>query len=330
MSNSNRYKREARLYKGERVSVVIPTRGRPQWVVCAVESALRQSCAPFEVIVVVDGPDAETVRALEAFEDERLQVIALGKNVGGSEARNIGTYAARGEWIAFLDDDDWWMTDKLERQMQVAISVQVRFPIVASRLLARSPDSERILPRKPFKLGDAVGDYLFFRHSFAYGDGLLQTSTLLVKRELLLEVPFLKGLKRHQDWDWLLKIGARPDVEIVMLPEALTVMRVEGQGASVSRTADWETSLAWAKQNRTLMSARAYAFFISTECVPRARKSGAGMYVLLRLFWECFSRGKPGWMQMTLFISFSAVPEKARKRLRNRTMHAVAAIEHGN
>jgi glycosyltransferase involved in cell wall biosynthesis len=300
-------------------------------VVCAVESALRQSCAPFEVIVVIDGPDAETVRALEAFEDERLQVIALDENVGGSEARNIGMYAARGEWIAFLDDDDWWMAEKLERQMQVAAAhVQARFPIVASRLLAHSPNNERILPRKLFNPGDAVSDYLFCRHSFTYGDGMLQTSTLLVKRELLLEVPFLKGLKRHQDWDWLLKVGRRPDVEIVMLPEALTVMRVEGQAASVSRTTDWETSLAWAKRNREQMSARAYAFFISTECVPRARKSGAGMYALLQLFWECFSRGKPGLMQMALFVSFSAIPEKARKRLRNRTMQAVTAMEHGS
>lgn len=309
--------------------MVIPTRGRPQWVVCAVESALRQSCAPFEVIVVVDGPDIETVRALKGFEDERLQVIALDENVGGSEARNIGMYAARGEWIAFLDDDDRWMAEKLEKQMQVAAQVQACFPIVASRLLARSPDSEHIFPRKLFKPGDVVGDYLFCRHNFAYGDGMLQTSTLLVKRELLLEIPFLKGLKRHQDWDWLLKVGGRPDVEIVMLPEVLTVMRVEGQDASVSRTTDWKTSLAWARQNRALMSARAYAFFISTECVPRARQSGAGINTLLQLFWECLARGKPGLMQMALFISFGAIPEKARKRFRNRTMPAVTAIEHG-
>lgn len=280
--------------------------------------------------MVVDGPDAETVRALEAIEDERLQVIALDENVGGSEARNIGMYAAHGEWIAFLDDDDWWMPEKLERQMQVAANVQGRFAIVASRLLARSPDKERIFPRKLFKPGDAVSDYLFCRHSFAYGDGMLQTSTLLIKRDLLLEVPFLKGLKRHQDWDWLLKVGWRPDVEIVMLPEALTVMRIEGQAVSVSRTADWEISLAWAKRNRALMSARAYAFFISTECVPRARKSGAGMYALLQLLWECFVRGKPGLMQMALFISFGAIPEKARKRLRNRTMQAVTAMEQGS
>jgi glycosyltransferase involved in cell wall biosynthesis len=299
-------------------------------VVRAVESALRQSCAPFEVIVVVDGPDVETVRALEAFEDERLQVITLDENVGGSEARNIGTYAARGEWIAFLDDDDWWMTEKLERQMQVAVNAQAHFPIVASRLLARGPDNERIFPRRLFKPGDAVSDYLFCRHSFAYGDGMLQTSTLLIKRDLLLEVPFRKGLKRHQDWDWLLRVGGRPNVEIVMLPEALTVMRVAGQGASVSRTADWETSLAWARQNRALMSAKAYAFFISTECVPRARRSGAGIYALLQLLWECFSRGKPGLMQMALFVSFSAIPEKACKRLRNRTMQAVTAMEHGS
>jgi len=79
------------------VSVVIPTRGRPQWVVCAVTSALIQSYLCLEVIVVVDGPDPETVGALRGIDDERLRLIELTEPVGGSEARNVGVRAAGGE-----------------------------------------------------------------------------------------------------------------------------------------------------------------------------------------------------------------------------------------
>jgi glycosyltransferase involved in cell wall biosynthesis len=317
------------LHRRERVSVVIPTRGRPQWVAGAVKSALSQSSSPLEVIVVIDGPDSETVLALQAIPDDRLRVIALEDNVGGSEARNIGVRSACGEWIAFLDDDDWWMADKLEKQLAHAASSHACYPVVSSLLLARSPDAERILPRRLIQPNQPVSDYLFCRQSFAYGDGMLQTSTLLIRRELLLEIPFLKGLKSHQDWDWLLKVGGRPDVEILMLPEALTVMRVEGQGASVSHSADWRASLEWAMQNRTLMSRRAYSFFITTECIPRARGNGAGFLVLLQLFWECLWGGQPGLRQMALFVFFCMVPEGARKSLRNRTMRRVAAMEHG-
>ncbi len=81
------------------VSVVIPTHRRPQWVVCAIESALGQSYAQLEVIVVIDGPDTETMPALQRFNDERLRVIELEVNIGGSEARNAGVRAARGEWV---------------------------------------------------------------------------------------------------------------------------------------------------------------------------------------------------------------------------------------
>lgn len=290
------------------ISVVIPTRGRPQLVVRAVKSALQQSHALLEVIVVIDGPDPETGCALKVIDDDRLRVIALEESTGGSEARNIGVRAARGDWIAFLDDDDQWVAEKLERQMMAAANAQADYPVISSRLCAQSADGVRILPRRLYTAGCHVADYLFCRRGFFYGDGMLQTSTLLAKRGLLLEVPFRKGLKRHQDWDWLLRVWQRPEVKIVMLPEALTVMQVAGQGESVSRGGDWRTSLAWAKEVCPLMGARAYAFFIVTECVPRARKCRAGLGAQVRLFGELLGNGRMGLKQLALFLAFSVFP----------------------
>jgi len=308
----------------ELVSVVIPTHGRPQWVVCAVESALRQSYASLEVIVVVDGPDPQTVCLLESIQDRRLRWIVLEENAGGSKARNAGVQAARGEWVAFLDDDDQWLTEKLKMQMAAAVAMDVPCPIVSSRLLAHSPGGDKILPRRLYMPGENMADYLFCRRGFSYGDGMLQTSTLLTKRSLLLDVLFLKGLKCHQDWDWLLRVAIRRDVEIVMLPDALVEMRVAGTGESVSQAADWKSSLAWAKLARPRMSARAYSFFIATECVPRARKYGAGPGVQMRLLWECLWNGRPGWKQMVLFFLFGMAPPSVRRGMRSRSMRAVS------
>jgi len=305
------------------VSVVIPTRGRPQLVLCAVESALRQSYVPLEIIVVIDGPDSETARSLRGLRDERLRLIELDENAGGSEARNIGVRAAHGEWVAFLDDDDQWLQEKLEKQMEVAVTAHARYPIVSSRLLAYGADGDRILPRRLYQAGENMADYLFYRRGFSYGDGMLQTSTLLTKRELLLDVPFLRGLERHQDWDWLLRVARRPDVKIEMLPEALALMRMAGPGESVSRVADWKASLAWAKSVRPLMSGRAHSFFIATECVPRARKSGAGPGVQMLLFWEFLRNGRFGLKQFALFLAFWLLPVGVRDRLRNRRYEQV-------
>jgi glycosyltransferase involved in cell wall biosynthesis len=81
------------------VSAVIPTRGRPELVVRAVKSVLGQTWQNLEAVVVVDGPDRETLAALAALGDERVRVVALEKSVGGSQARNVGAEHARGAWV---------------------------------------------------------------------------------------------------------------------------------------------------------------------------------------------------------------------------------------
>jgi glycosyltransferase involved in cell wall biosynthesis len=298
----------------------VPTIGRPHWLVRSVRSVLDQSYEQLEVIVIVDGPDRATALQLEQFTDERVKVYPQEKNVGGATARNIGVSVARGEWIAFLDDDDFWLPEKLEKQMRLASTLRVAYPIISTRVVAQSLTGARLLPRRLYKRGQSVSEYLFCRNSFVYGDGMLQTSTLLIKRRLLLEIPFTDGLVRHQDWDWILKVADHPDVAIAMLLDPLTVMHVEGQGGSVSRSADWEYSLAWAQQNKKRMSRKAYSFFITTECVPRARQSEARWDVFLRLLWESIWAGQPGMRQTILFIAFSILPERARQGLRDRKL----------
>src|SRR5262249_32788271 len=102
------------------VSIVIPTRNRPGLVTRAVRSALDQTFSAIEVIVVLDGPDEKTIRALAEVEDRRLCLVILTQSVGAQEARNAGVRKARGQWVAFLDDDDEWLPLKLERQIEAA------------------------------------------------------------------------------------------------------------------------------------------------------------------------------------------------------------------
>ena len=98
-----------------RISVVIPTYNRAHIVTRAVESALAQSRAPDEIIVVDDGSTDDTAGALRRFAD-RIRYITQ-RNAGVSEARNRGVREASCEWIAFLDSDDEWMPDKLATQV---------------------------------------------------------------------------------------------------------------------------------------------------------------------------------------------------------------------
>ena len=301
------------------VSVVIPTRNRPAMVVDAVHSALAQTEGLREVIVVVDGPDPLTVAALNRLRlpAALLRVIALDSSVGGAEARNLGVEQARGTFVAFLDDDDLWLPHKLSVQLEIAGSSEAVEPVLASAVLARGPGFEAIWPRSLYQTGTSMAEYLFCRKGWTFGAALLQTSTLLASRELLLRVPFASGLKKHQDWDWLLRVSVTAGVEVIQSPEALVIFHVEGTRASVGRVPDWRFSLRWASERRTLFSARAFSAFIATECAPQAALAGATLRERLGLFSAVVRQGSPTWKLCLLCLAFLAVPQRQRRGLRN-------------
>ncbi|MBA3966709.1 MAG: glycosyltransferase family 2 protein, partial [Nitrospirales bacterium] len=206
------------------VSVVIPTLKRPDLVVRAVRSALHQTLPSIEVIVVVDGPDSETVHVLSAITDVRLRVKALPHNLGPAEARNAGVNEARGEWVAFLDHDDEWLPDKLHIQLQVARQSPHPYPIIGCRLIVRHKKKDVVWPTRFPKVHEPISEYLFCRTRLFAGEGILQSSTIFTARDLLLAVPFRKESQRHDDLDWVLRATKRNGVGVQYVPETVPLV----------------------------------------------------------------------------------------------------------
>ena len=100
------------------VSAIITTHDRHDLLVRAVKSVLSQTYKNLELIVVDDASDQ---RADELLKEFNLQYIYIPKeeSKGGNHARNTGILAAKGEYVAFLDDDDYWLPMKIEEQMAV-------------------------------------------------------------------------------------------------------------------------------------------------------------------------------------------------------------------
>jgi len=97
------------------VSVVIPAYNAAWCVAKAIESVLVQEGADFEIIVVDDGSTDDTAAVLARYGDA-IRVVRQ-RNQGLSAARNAGIRAAQGEFVAFLDADDWWLAGKLGQQL---------------------------------------------------------------------------------------------------------------------------------------------------------------------------------------------------------------------
>jgi glycosyltransferase involved in cell wall biosynthesis len=102
------------------VSVILPTRDRLTQLRRAVSSVCAQSERRLELIVVDDGSTDGTWEYLERLpaEEGRIRVVRNAVSMGGSGARNEGIRLSRGKWLAFIDDDDEWLPQKLERQLQ--------------------------------------------------------------------------------------------------------------------------------------------------------------------------------------------------------------------
>ena len=113
-----------------RVSVIIPTRNRATLLPRAVRSVLAQTCADFELIIVDDHSTDETPAVIGAFRDRRIRSLRHERNIGQSGAFNSGTACARGEYVAFLDDDDEWLPDKLAAQVAVLDAAPRRVGLV--------------------------------------------------------------------------------------------------------------------------------------------------------------------------------------------------------
>jgi glycosyltransferase involved in cell wall biosynthesis len=119
----NRYMHRLEWIKGRssmKISVIIPAWNAERYIAKAIESCLRQTFPPHEIVVVDDASTDSTAEVAESFPSP-VQVIRLAENMGVSVARNRGVQASTGDWLAFLDADDWFLPEKLDAQRRCAL-----------------------------------------------------------------------------------------------------------------------------------------------------------------------------------------------------------------
>jgi len=128
--------------------VVIPTRNRWPLLSRALASVLGQEDVTIEVVVVDEGSSDETPGRLAALDDERVRVLRNDEPTGVARARNRGVEAAGGEWVAFLDDDDFWAPAKLRKQLDACAATGASFSYTG--LVTTDPSLERRRVSPPF------------------------------------------------------------------------------------------------------------------------------------------------------------------------------------
>ena len=182
------------------VSVVIPTYDRPEFLSGAIETVLQQTYRDVEIIVVDDGSETDYASEVVAeYSETSIRSIEHEVNRGLSAARNTGIGKARGEYIAFLDDDDRWHEQKLKRQVSV-LENDADIGLVTCCLASISPSGEILRCEESKPSGDLSAE--IFRKNV-----IGTPSRVLVRSDVFDEVGLFDGeLPTKQDWDLYIRI----------------------------------------------------------------------------------------------------------------------------
>lgn len=210
------------------ISVVIPTFNRAEDCREAIHSVQDQTEAPDEIIVVDDASTDSTGRVVQSMADSRIKYLRHNQNLGGASARNTGVEHATGEMIGFLDSDDKWRPNKLERQLGTYDSHPNSVAVYCNSMIEDIDTGSKNVASQPNYSGDVYAELL-------RGWCPTTTSAFLVEKEAIQSVGgFDERFASFQDYDlWiqLARVG-----EFSYVDEPLVIRRV-GRGDQITNSA---------------------------------------------------------------------------------------------
>ena len=197
------------------VSVIITTFNRADMLCRAVGSVLSQTYADYELIIVDDGSSDHTPDVLASFRGQ-VTLVRHETSMGPSASRNSGIDKAQGEYVAFLDDDDEWLSTKLQEQVAVLDNSNPNVALVYCWFDREDDQTGQVGPGlRSTMCGDVKDELLGFNMP-------APTSTYLVRTQVAREVRFDESLWIATDLDFFIRLACQWEVGVV--PKALMVL----------------------------------------------------------------------------------------------------------
>lgn len=246
------------------ISVIIPTYNRFIETSRAINSVFNQNYKNLEIIVVDDLSSNDSYQLLTEKYGSKVKFLQNKTNSGAATGRNYGVSEANGEFVAFLDSDDIWFSEKLGLQLSQHLEAEKTF----NKVLTYSPAKLDYMVKGSFinplrALGETekIEEYIFISEQD------VQTSGWFLRRSFFNEVKFTEFLRRHQDLDFLFRaqaIGCK-----FLMTSMPLYKRVAGNADQhVGTIRDDGITLKWMQSVKHLISPLAYHQFIYTKVYP--------------------------------------------------------------
>lgn len=181
-------------------SIIISTHLRAPYLSRALQSLRAQTLTDFEIILVSDVYDLDTIEAAKRYLIA-VDTLVLNPNlVGPAESRNLGVSLAKGDWIMFLDDDDAYSTNYLD-QLPPRIRQGINRIFYTNYIKVREDrESGKLLETTRYQIGPVHEDQILIGNFIA-------NSAVIVESTIAKRVSFDRKLASHEDWDWLIQIS---------------------------------------------------------------------------------------------------------------------------
>jgi glycosyltransferase involved in cell wall biosynthesis len=206
------------------VSVLITTFNRCRLLNRAIMSVLKQDYPIIEIIVVDDGStdDTQNLMNLLCSEYKNIHYIKHPTNLGNARARNTAWQNSNGKYLAFLDDDDYWIKEnKISIQVSSFEKASVKIGICCTRVLIKIKNKHQVEIPKSFPLN--------MRFQILQGNEVIHNSTVMIKKSLMIKVGgFDVKLPRGIDSEFFRNVITKHNYEILFLPITTTYYETDG------------------------------------------------------------------------------------------------------
>ena len=205
------------------ISVILPAYNSEKTIKRTINSVLQQTFTDLELIIINDGSQDSTLDIISQFNDFRVKVFSY-PNSGGNISRNRGIQVASGKFLSFLDADDLWTVDKLQRQLQT-LQENTDVKVAYSWTDYIDENDNFLLSGTYISVNGDVYEQLFITNFLENG------SNPLIDREVILELGgFDESLNAGQDWDMWLRLANK--YNFVAVPSVQILYRISPNSRS--------------------------------------------------------------------------------------------------
>ena len=263
----------------------------------SLESVSAQSFQPSRVLIATHARfQADVLRICRDFPGFEL-LVDEQSHLGG-HLRDVATRSSVSEAVAYLDDDDYWLPGKLEEQRS-ALAEDVWMVSCQSGDFMEGAFPSGAYPERTYDGAEDLSEWLFWRRPLSKGRNTLPTSTLLVRTEIAKTVGWRRDLRRHQDWDFLLRSAGIFGRKGIRQLNSVLVARQTGGADSVSAGTDFAESVRWLDSVREEFTPRAAADFLVGQ-PARYAVTAYDFCSAATIVRRAFREDRPSWRSFAL------------------------------